>query len=480
MKKLSFYRNNWHLIFIGLLLVGAVFCGNKLSLALDFSTESFQETTDKKVIVYQSSMPDFVWFIFGGAGAMGFCLLVLRLLKSRKKLKQISQQNELFLQSTIESVIFCDLNGMITFCNDATTKMFGYSRDEMIGQPIQKFYALTSDFELVQKSLDGKNEFKGEIVNLRKNGEQFISHLSSNFTFNKKGIKTGTMGISRDITQRKENDDQFQHIIDNATDIIYTTNIQGEITYVNTSAKSVLGYSNEDFLGMSFRKLIHPDDLEFVQKHYNDQFKLRSKETYLECRMIKANGESIWIGQNVKTRFSHTNPEIITGFFGILRNLDDIKKIQLSLAESELKYRELFDNSTDLIQSVDPNGQFLFVNPSWKKTLGYEDHEIKTLNFYDILHPDSKEQCELLIEEILKLGDVADQNEHTFKMITKSKREVVLKGGLSVQFEAGQIIAIQSFFRDVTQQELIEAALVKSQENFKIISSSINDVFFLF
>lgn len=83
---------------------------------------------------------------------------------------------------------------------------------------------------------------------------------------------------------------------------------------------------------MSFRKLIHPDDLEFVQKHYNDQFKLRSKETYLECRMIKANGESIWIGQNVKTRFSHTNPEIITGFFGILRNLDDIKKIQLSLA----------------------------------------------------------------------------------------------------------------------------------------------------
>lgn len=477
MEKFSFHTIKRAAIVISVFLnIGYV----GLSQTLSGGKVNELDSNFSEVQVYSSAMPDVVLWLIGFGGLFCLGLLIFRLIKSRQKFSQINRQNELFLQSTIESVIFCDLNGVITFCNDATVKMFGYNREEMIGRPISEFYALSGEFEMVNDTLNYRNEFKGEIVNLRKNGDQFISQLSSNSIFNKNGVKTGTMGISRDITEKKESDDRFQHIIDNATDIIYTTNIQGEITYINMSAKSVLGYSNEDFLGMSFRKLIHPDDLEFVQNHYNEQFKSRAKETYLECRMVKANGEGIWIGQNVKTRFSHTNPNLITGFFGILRNLDDIKQVQLSLAESELKYRELFDNSTDLIQSVDPNGQFLFVNPSWKKTLGYEDYEIQRINFYDILHPDSKEQCELLIEEILKVGDVADQKEHTFKMITKSKREVVLKGGLSVQFEAGQIVAIQSFFRDVTQQELIEAALVKSQENFKIISSSINDVFFLF
>ncbi len=477
MKKISLHTIKFAVIVISVFLNTSFVC---LSQALNRGNSNGLNSNFSEVRVYSSAMPDVVLWLIGFGGVFCLGILIFRLIKSRQKFSQINRQNELFLQSTIESVIFCDLNCVIIFCNDAALKMFGCSREEMVGRSISEFYALSSQFEMVNDALKHRHEFKGEIVNLRKNGDQFISQLSSNSIFNKNGVKTGTMGISRDITEKKESDDLFQHIIDNATDIIYTTNIQGEITYINMSAKSVLGYSNEVFLGMSFRKLIHPDDLEFVQNHYNEQFKSRVKETYLECRMVKANGQAIWIGQNVKTRFSHSNPNLITGFFGILRNLDDIKRVQLSLAESELKYRELFDNSTDLIQSVDPNGQFLFVNPSWKKTLGYEDHEIKTLNFYDILHADSKEQCELLIEEILKVGDVADHNEHTFKMITKSKREVVLKGGLSVQFEAGQIIAIQSFFRDVTQQELIEAALVKSQENFKIISSSINDVFFLF
>ena len=109
---------------------------------------------------------------------------------------------------------------------------------------------------------------------------------------------------------------------------------------------------------MSFKDLIHPDYLAVVEKHYNDQFKNRAKETYLEFKMIKANGDEIWIGQNVRTDFSPTNPDQITGFFGILRNLDEFKRAQFDLEESESRYRELFDNSKDLIQSIDANWRF--------------------------------------------------------------------------------------------------------------------------
>ena len=56
------------------------------------------------------------------------------------------------------------------------------------------------------------------------------------------------------------------------------TDIQGNITYINTSGGSVLGYSEQEFNKMSFRELIHPDYLESVETFYNNQFKNKQSE----------------------------------------------------------------------------------------------------------------------------------------------------------------------------------------------------------
>lgn len=415
------------------------------------------------------------------------CLLALILaiagvaiFRSRRKLHRLKIRNSLFMDGVVDCVIVCNNKGKITEYNAAAESILGYTPNEAIGMPIRQIYATDEDYETVQKAFRQFNFFKGEVVNVRKNGEQFISYLSANVVYDENGVRTGTMGISRDITTQKRNSEQFQHIVDNATDIIYTTNVQGEITYVNTSANSVLGYSNDDFIGMSFRDLIHPDYLEEVETHYNQQFRNRAKETYLEFKMIKANGDEIWIGQNVRTDFSPTNPDQITGFFGILRNLDEFKKAQIDLEESESRYRELFDNSKDLIQSIDANGGLLYVNDAWKHALGYSDAELRQLNLFDIIHSDSRDYCEELLEEILKHGSNDDEREHIFKMVTKDEAQLILKGTISVKYEGGLVKSIQTFLRDVTERHKMEQALEKSEENFRQISKSINDVFFLY
>ncbi len=56
-------------------------------------------------------------------------------------------------------------------------------------------------------------------------------------------------------------------------------------------------------------------------------------------------------------------------------------------------YKDLFDNSNDLIQSVSPKGEIQYVNKTWLKTLGYKRSEIKDLNIFNIIHPDSLEHC---------------------------------------------------------------------------------------
>lgn len=402
--------------------------------------------------------------------------------RSQRKLNQLKERNSLFMRSLVDCVIICDNKGYIVEYNSAMSELFGFGKAEAIGMNIRELYALESESREVEREIKSQNSFKGEVVHRRKDGTNFISYLSANSVFNDEGVIVGTMGVSRDITSEKQDQEQYQHIINNATDIIYMTDIRGNITYVNKAAGSVLGYSEQEFNKMSFRDLIHPDYLERVETFYNNQFKNKQSESYLECKMLKKNGEEIWIGQNVRASFSPIDPNRITGFFGILRNLDEIKKVEFELKESETKYRELFDNSKDLIQSIDANGNFLYVNPAWKKTMGYSDLEVKKLNLFDLLDEESHDYCEELLIDILKLGDLdeSDEHEHLFKMRTKSNQVVVLKGTISVRFRQGQVQSLQTFLRDVTDHHAIELALKKSEENFQLIGKSLNDVVFLY
>lgn len=449
-----------------------------------FSTEEKIEKRKSLGLISQELNEDWrythILILFACILAITTCFIGLFIFRSQKNINQLKMRNSLFANSIADCVIACDNAGNIIEVNEVAEATFGYSAKEFLNLSVNELYAKKCDWETVQAKLAEGKFFKGEVFNQRKNGSQFTSFLSANVVYDDKGNRTGTLGISRDISDQKRNQEQFQYIVDNATDIIYTTNFQGEITYVNTSANSILGYSNEDTIGRSFRELIHPDFLQEVEEHYAAQFKNRKTDTYLEFKMLKSNGESIWVGQNVRATYNPIDPAKITGFFGILRNLDEIKKVEIELSKSEMKYRELFDNSKDLIQSVDANGNILYVNLSWKKTLEYSDEELKKLNLFDIIHPDNRDYCEELLSDILKFGEHDDEREHVFAMITKSGRHIILKGTLSVKCKDGQVESLQTFLRDVTEHYKVEKALKKSEENFRIISNTINDVFFLY
>lgn len=73
---------------------------------------------------------------------------------------------------------------------------------------------------------------------------------------------------------------------------------------------------------------------------------------------------------------------------GVSRDITEMKKAEQQLIESEEKYRDLFENASDLIQSIDSKGNIIYVNNAWKKALGYTNKEIKSLNIFKIIHPE--------------------------------------------------------------------------------------------
>lgn len=354
------------------------------------------------------------------------------------------------LNKSVDLIISCDKEGNITEFNPAAEKNLGYSKNEILGKNISIISEETGD--LVFKELLKNGVFQGEVVNSRKDGSKFLAYLSANLLYSDNGEIIGSMGVSRDISSEKEIEQRYADIVESASHVIYTIGLDGICTFVNSSVTKFFGYTVDEVLGKPFLEFVYEEDIELVNGYYKNQLKNRVKDTTLEFRAKSKDGSIKWVSQVVNIILSTTESNKVKGFQGIVREIDKAKRLQIKLKKSEYKYMELFNNSTDLMHSIKPDGSFNYVNQRWKDTLGYSDEEIKNLNLFDIIHPDSQNHCAAIMDKIQN-SRLEDKLIITYKVQSKDGKTYILEGGLSIDRKKGKVISIQSFLRDVSKQK---------------------------
>ncbi|MBD3181039.1 MEKHLA domain-containing protein [Candidatus Poribacteria bacterium] len=152
------------------------------------------------------------------------------------------------------------------------------------------------------------------------------------------------------------------------------------------------------------------------------------------------------------------------------KELSDHKQTEVKLRESESKYRDLFENASDIIQSVSPDGKFQYVNRAWMEILGYTEEEVKELNLSDIIHPDFIEKCMKVFEKVMSGANI-DKVEAVF--ISKDGREIIVEGSVSCKMQNGKPLSTRGIFRDVTSSRKAQEIIKESEERLRIILKSI-------
>ena len=128
------------------------------------------------------------------------------------------------------------------------------------------------------------------------------------------------------------------------------------------------------------------------------------------------------------------------------------------LRESEDRYRDLFNNSLDIIQMVGMDGRILYVNKAWQKALGYSAAEIQHLSAFDIIHPDGRHHCQELFRQ-LSQGEDVELMETTF--LAKNGHSFPVEGHINSHIQNGKLVYTRGIFRDVTERKLFEEKLEK-------------------
>ncbi|GAB5491016.1 MAG: response regulator [Phototrophicaceae bacterium] len=152
---------------------------------------------------------------------------------------------------------------------------------------------------------------------------------------------------------------------------------------------------------------------------------------------------------------------------------DQQRLIQIS--KSEALYRDLFDNAQEIIQSVDENDDFIYVNPHWHNLLGYSEDEMSRMNFTEIIHPDYLENYQQIIESI-RLDSTKSGFIDTI-FITKGGVELFVQGNISV-YQDENMFYTRGIFRDLTLQRVIEKEaleLVIQNERSSVLSDFIRN-----
>jgi PAS domain S-box-containing protein len=183
---------------------------------------------------------------------------------------QVALEDSIIAQAILDvsplPILSIDLDGNITKWNPAAERVFGWSREEVIGRhiPIILEKAQPSSEELLGEALSGRTLEGLDVRRVRKDGSRIDLSLSAAPLRNAAGAVTGAMAVYVDVTERKRAEAEHAElaaIVESSHDAVIGKTLDGLITSWNRGAEVLYGYRSEEVLGRSVSILI-PEDQE--------------------------------------------------------------------------------------------------------------------------------------------------------------------------------------------------------------------------
>jgi diguanylate cyclase (GGDEF)-like protein/PAS domain S-box-containing protein len=249
---------------------------------------------------------------------------------------------------------------------------------------------------------------------------------------------------------------------------LFRTTPEGRILDANPALLQMFGYDRKDaFLRLNAGELyVDPVDRAAWQRLIQE----KGLVVNFEVRMKRLDGRVIWVRENVR---AIRDPDgRIRHYEGSLEDITAQKTTREALEASEARYRDLFENAHDLIQSVGADGCIQYVNRAWRETLGYTDEEVRDLALIDILDTECRDYCLDTFRYVLS-GKAVEHLAAAF--ISKDGRRIDVEGNVNCQYKDGKPYSIQAIFRNVTTRKQAEKALQESEAQFRAIADMAHD-----
>ncbi|MEE8576722.1 MAG: PAS domain S-box protein, partial [candidate division Zixibacteria bacterium] len=275
-----------------------------------------------------------------------------------------------------------------------------------------------------------------------------------------------------DLVRLEESEENYRNLIEGTDNLVTTVDDQGRFTFVNNAAHKFLGISPEECIGQLAFDFVHPDDREETKKAFEGWMRERPEVITFENRQQSKTGQvrdTIWTCD-----FVYNDDGSFDCINGIARDISDRKMAELALKNSEQQYEQLFNGMIDgfaLHEIICDDSRkpvdyrFLAVNPSFEKLTGLKAAEVTGKRVREVIP-------ELETSWIQKYGAVA----LTGEPISFEQFSVDLGRHFAVTAYRPAEGQFACNFVDITDRKNAEAALKESEEKYRDLVESSNDL----
>ncbi|HPJ37562.1 MAG TPA: histidine kinase dimerization/phosphoacceptor domain -containing protein [Spirochaetota bacterium] len=289
----------------------------------------------------------------------------------------------------------------------------------------------------------------------------------------------------------------YETLINLIPDIIYRINKDGEFNYISDSIIR-LGYEPKELVGKHFSEIVHPEDLNNIQRA-SVLPGLKGKKTEEECtprlfderrtgRRITKNlrvrllpkeefrtGEKYPVGEVISTgHYTVTGDEHnFSGSIGLIRDITDVVSVQRALFQTEKYYRYLMDNSSDVFSILALDGTILYKSNSVLRVTGYNPFELAGENEYDVTHEEDHGLLKNIVFDPGNAMQPRDYIEHRF--LHKDKYWIILESSVfKIIDEEKNMILVALYSRDVTKRKMAENSLKAALHEKEVLLQEIH------
>jgi len=384
--------------------------------------------------------------------------------RSKEMLGESEDKYRTLFELCPDSIVAVDIEGVITSCNPAATRMLGYSADELVNKHFSKIGVLQAKdipeySKLFSSVLEGNVTQPLELVFYRKDKTPLWAETRTSL-LKENGKTIGVQAISRDITKRKGIEETYRELIELRKDIVYTLDNKGKITFTSAAAKEILGYKPEELIGKHFIVLIPEEWKKKTQTDFNNL--LRTGEIVAETVLLDKKNRPHFVEYS-STVIKEGNK--IVGTRGIVQDITERKKAERELKTSRKHFKTLFNLMVDPVAIVDRKGKILEVTERVEEITGFKREELIGKNFLRTKIATTKSKA-IMIKNLTKRMIGMNMAPYEIEILTKDNRKIPYEIN-AAKIEYMGKSADMVVFRDISERKKAEKAVVESSQKFE-------------
>ncbi|MFA5375374.1 MAG: PAS domain S-box protein [Dehalococcoidia bacterium] len=416
------------------------------------------------------------------AGAATGLLLAFGIMKFQL-FKVLPIAKEVVYKQIENGVLIVNYQGIVVDVNPAAKNMLG--ADVEVGQNLEEVLKNRLKIPLPLPSVHQRTE-----ASLNDREKPLWLDVVIAPLFDRRNQLSGHLIMLHDISDRKSVEDLLRHseeryrlLAENATDVIWTTNINMQLTYISPSVRRLLGYTVEEAMALPMTEVYTPASVTAIIDVLKEEMALEQtgladpkRSRMVELELYRKDGSIV----PVETNFSivHDAAGKNVGTLAIARDITARRWAEEALRESERKYRSLTEKMNDIVWIMGLDLRITYVSPSVFKALGFTPEEHMKRQIQDQLTPESLQTViQTWTTELEQDGKKGLDPNRTAAL----ELEYYRKDGSTVWMEnvvsalrddQGKPVGLHGVSRDITERKRAEDGLKKSEGQVRLLLNS--------